>query len=70
MTGTHETQTPKARLLCGPVLWSVRCVLCCATAVRWFAVCGLCAVDVCRVPILARKRLPILYKYVNVTSNK
>ena len=41
MTRIDETQTPMARLLSGPAaaVCSLCLLLCCATAVRWFAVC-------------------------------
>ena len=62
MTRTDETQTPKARLQCGPVpaVCSLCAVLCCATVVRRFAVCGLCVVEVSRVPISASEHRPLL----------
>ena len=63
MTGTVEAQTPKARLLHGPYQWYVRYVLCIGCAMVRRLLLGV--VDVCRVPIPARKRLPLLLKYEN-----
>ena len=65
MTRTAEkTQTPKARLLCGPVrVVSLPCaVLCCSAVVRWCILTGLCVLDVSRVPIPERKSIPFTHK--------